>query len=141
MKKWKSIKIEEDLMKELEPIIEDKSYKSKSEFLKLAIEEKLKTIRDEKIKDRLEELEEFFDKNAVTLRRKGINNMSDLTSQTLSNTEEIKKLKQRVKDFDDLSMMMGGKFKTLPIIVEKTKTGKIIRLATKEEIKRSKKAS
>jgi len=106
MKKWKSIKIEEELMKELEPMIENKSYKSKSEFLKLAVEEKLKSIRDERMKDRLKELEEFFDKNAVTLRRKGINNMSDLTSMTLSNTEDIKRLEERIEDYEQTTREM-----------------------------------
>lgn len=93
-------------MKELEPMIENKSYKSKSEFLKLAVEEKLKSIRDERMKDRLKELEEFFDKNAVTLRRKGINNMSDLTSMTLSNTEDIKRLEERIEDYEQTTREM-----------------------------------
>jgi len=139
MKNWKSIKIEEELMKEIEPLLEDTIYTSKNSFATEAIKEKLETIKKEKAAYNLQLLTDEFTDKQVQYRQIGINNIGDLARTVIQNTEDIKKLKQKAKDFDDLSMLMGGKFKTLPIIVEKTKTGKTWRLATKEEIKRSRK--
>jgi len=101
MKKWKNIKIEEQLMKDIEKVKKEKHFKSKSKFLEDAVNEKLKKIKDEDLKDRLADIQEFLQKNAVTLRRKGINNIIDLTSQTLSNTEHIKRLEKKLDRTDE----------------------------------------
>ena len=96
MKKWKNIKIQEQLMKDIEKVKNEKHFKSKSKFLEDAVNEKLERIKDEDLKDRLADIQEFLEKNSVTLRRKGINNMSDLASQTLSNSEDIKKSQSEI---------------------------------------------
>jgi len=98
MKKWKNIKIEEQLMKDIEKVTKVKLLK-KSKFLEDAVNEKLKRIRDEDTKDRLADIQEFLEKNSITLRRKGINNMLDLASQTLSNSEDIKKLEKKLLNY------------------------------------------
>jgi len=99
MKKWKNIKIEEQLMKDIEKVKNEKHFKSKSKFLEDAVNEKLERIKNEDLKDRLADIQEFLQKNVVTLRRKGINNMVDLTSQTLSNSEDIKRLEKKLEAF------------------------------------------
>ena len=101
MKKWKNIKIEEQLMKDIEKVKNEKpeEFKSKSKFLEDAVNEKLKRIRDEDMKYNFAAIQEFLEKNAVTLRRKGIDNMLDLTSQTLSNTEDIRKLEMKLLQY------------------------------------------
>ncbi|MCH9042453.1 MAG: hypothetical protein IIB80_09910 [Thaumarchaeota archaeon] len=102
MKKWKNIKIEEQLMKDIEKVKNEKpeEFKSKSKFLEDAVNEKLKRIRDDDMRYNFTAIQEFLQKNAVTLRRKGINNMVDLTSQTLSNSEDIKKLESKIEVID-----------------------------------------
>jgi len=99
MKKWKNIKIQEQLMKDIEKVKNEKHFKSKSKFLEDAVNEKLKRIREEDTKDRLADIQEFLEKNSITLRRKGINNMLELTSTTLSNSEDIKKLEKKLEHF------------------------------------------
>ena len=110
MKKWKNIKIEEQLMKDIEKVKKEKHFKSKSKFLEDAVNEKLERIKDEDLKDRLADIQEFLQKNAVTLRRKGINNMVDLTSQTLSNTEDIKRLEAKIEDYQQTTREMIATF-------------------------------
>jgi len=85
-------------MKDIEKVTKVKLLK-KSKFLEDAVNEKLKRIRDEDTKDRLADIQEFLEKNSITLRRKGINNMLELTSQTLSNSEDIKKLEKKLQNY------------------------------------------
>jgi len=106
MKKWKNIKIEEELMKQIEKVKNEKHFKSKSKFLEDAVNEKLKRIKDEDTKDRLADIQEFLEKNSITLKRKGINNIVDLTSTTLSNSEAIKKLEARIDDYEQTTRDM-----------------------------------
>jgi len=110
MKKWKNIKIEEQLMKDIEKVKNEKHFKSKSKFLEDAVNEKLKRIRDEDTKDRLADIQEFLEKNSITLKRKGINNMLELTSTTLSNSEAIKKLEARIDDYEQTTRAMIATF-------------------------------
>ena len=137
MKDWKSIKVEGELMKNIESIIEG-SKESRIGFATAAIEKEIGRIKKERYELDIQELVDEYRNNAVPYSKKGIKNLNDFASQLRTNTEEIKKLKKRVKDFDDLSMMMGGRFQLRPIIIENTKTGKKIRLATKEEVNLSK---
>lgn len=102
MKKWKNIKIEEQLMKDIEKVKNEKHFKSKSKFLEDAVNEKLKRIRDEDMEYNFAAIQEFLQKNAVTLRRKGVNNMLELTSQTLSNSEDIKKLEKKLTEYNKI---------------------------------------
>jgi len=105
MKIWKNIKIQKHLMEELERVKKEKHIK-KSKFLEDAVNEKLKRIRDEDMEYNFAAIQEFLEKNAVTLRRKGINNMLDLTSQTLSNTEDIKRLEAKIEDYQQTTREM-----------------------------------
>ena len=99
-------------MKQIEKVKNEKpeEFKSKSKFLEDAVNEKLKRIRDEDMKYNFAAIQEFLEKNAVTLRRKGIDNMLDLTSQTLSNTEDIKRLEAKIEDYKQTTKEMIATF-------------------------------
>ncbi len=108
-------------------------------FVSEAIKKEVKELDEQNNAIYLKEINDHYNERLDHYARLGINSFEEFVSRMASNTDEIIELKKRVKDFDDLSMMVGGKFHTLPIIIEKTKTGKKWRLATKEEIKQSEK--
>jgi len=134
MKKRTGIKFEVELMEEIEALLEGTIFTTKTAFAADAIKEKVESVKKQQAEYNLKLLTDEFKDKQVQYRRAGINNIADLARTVILNTEDIKKLKQTAKNFDDLSMMMGGRFQLLPIIIESTKTGKKIRLATKEEV-------
>ena len=99
-------------MKQIEKVKNEKpeEFKSKAKFLEDAVNEKLKRIRDDDMRYNFTAIQEFLQKNAVTLRRKGINSMLELASTTLTNTEDIKRLEAKIEDYKQTTKEMIATF-------------------------------
>jgi len=110
MKKRTSIKVEDDLMKEVEPLLEGTIFTTKTAFAADAIKEKIETVKKQQAEYNLRLLTDEFTDKQVQYRRAGINNIADLARTVILNSEDIKRLEAKIEDYKQTTKEMIATF-------------------------------
>lgn len=100
---------------------------SRTTFVSDAIEKEIKRLDNENNAEFLKIIKDHYDEKQISYAGKGIKSFEEYASRMATNTDDIKRLEKKVKEFDVSSKMLHSAIKEGYVTVDKTDTGVTLR--------------
>ena len=119
MKKWKNIKIEEEIMKDVLRKIKGSKI-SRSKFVSEAVAKEVKILDDELNSSMIKAMSDQYYDNEESYKKRGIKSFDEFASKMAKSPDKIIELEKKVDEFDTSAKMLHGLIREGIVTVKKS---------------------